>query len=624
MEPITICTRRTLHICHVCGRPAFHYNLCPWCQRAAITLWMLGYTPQQIAGRRTDLLPLIEHVRTYWGTRDDLKQFLKNATHLQPPRRKRPFKRNPMPKKPTAAPQLPAEMGGVLVAPSVSQETATPAESAPHEGISEPPSVSEARRNDTLIQNVGLDHIDANPWQPRKTFPEREMQDLADSIKEHGVLQFPVVRPAPDTLDRFQLVAGERRVRAAGMAGLKQIKVIVRHATNRQMAELAIVENRDRADVNAIEQAEAYACLIREFNVSVADVSKSAGKSRPVVSNALRLLDLPSEVQAMIATRDLSETHGRALARWNDFPRFVEFYAREIVRNRVPTKAVEKGFAYSAPGYEECAAAIQGGVYAETEWREQDAVAGWAAAHPEAFVAKVWEKRGQSEDAEAGFGWGTQGYICLDIDLLARLRAERDATRVAELAEESGRPVAEVASQQEAQREREKAERRKVLADNKKQRDLLARRSSAILEVMMKAGAGEKTEEAAVILLCALKVGGGQAEDIQTALDRRGLSLHAKSIFSGTDDEVLPRLMREVQRVGIEPFAILFCALEVSMLREIEAEAKHAGNWTPRSRTLLGALKVDETKFEPVSQRALQPGRPMLDVFSEQLQEEAK
>ncbi len=159
---------------------------------------------------------------------------------------------------------------------------------------------------------IAIDRIARNPHQPRNRFDDDEIAELATSIALHGVLQPIVVRAAAD--GGYELIAGERRLRAARIAGLSHIPAVVRETAIGESLELALVENVQRADLNAIEEATAYRELISRFALSHEDVARRVGKSRVSVSNALRLLDLAPETREAISDGRISEGHGRALA----------------------------------------------------------------------------------------------------------------------------------------------------------------------------------------------------------------------------------------------------------------------------------------------------------------------
>lgn len=157
---------------------------------------------------------------------------------------------------------------------------------------------------------IAIARISANPYQPRKRFNPEDLASLRASIAAHGVLQ-PIL--VSETATGYQLVAGERRLRAAQAAGLDRIPAVIRQLVDRDTLELALVENLQRADLDAIETAEAYRQLINRFGLSQDDVATRVGKARSTVANTLRLLELAPEVQSAVADGRLSEGHGRAL-----------------------------------------------------------------------------------------------------------------------------------------------------------------------------------------------------------------------------------------------------------------------------------------------------------------------
>lgn len=161
-----------------------------------------------------------------------------------------------------------------------------------------------------VYQILSISQIDANPNQPRTSFNDETIGELADSIREVGVVQPVLVRRAGS---RFELVAGERRLRAARMAGLNDIPALIREADDGESLELALIENINREDLNPVDTARAYASLQEDFGLTQEMLAKKVGRSRPAIANTLRLLELPSEVQKLIEAGSLSEGHGRAL-----------------------------------------------------------------------------------------------------------------------------------------------------------------------------------------------------------------------------------------------------------------------------------------------------------------------
>lgn len=161
------------------------------------------------------------------------------------------------------------------------------------------------------IQTLRISQIEPKADQPRKYFDEESLLELSDSIKNHGLLQPIIVRESAK--DYYQIIAGERRWRASKLAGLTEIPAIIIQADALKAAEIAIIENIQRQDLNAYEEATAYNSLIEQYNLTQEEVAEKVGKSRPAIANALRLLDLPEEVLEMLKTGDISAGHARAL-----------------------------------------------------------------------------------------------------------------------------------------------------------------------------------------------------------------------------------------------------------------------------------------------------------------------
>ena len=156
-----------------------------------------------------------------------------------------------------------------------------------------------------------ISEIEPNKSQPRKEFDENAFAELADSIAQHGVLQPLLVRPIAD--GGYQIVAGERRWRASRMAGLTEVPVVIRELTDSETMELALIENLQREDLSPVEEAMGYKQLMEDYGFSQEQVSKTVGKSRPSVANALRLLNLPEEILYLVNTGKISSGHGRTL-----------------------------------------------------------------------------------------------------------------------------------------------------------------------------------------------------------------------------------------------------------------------------------------------------------------------
>ena len=164
---------------------------------------------------------------------------------------------------------------------------------------------------DVSVSTLAIGEIEPNQDQPRKAFSPEALSELAESIKEHGILQPLVVRPRPN--GRYQIVAGERRWRASRIAGLTELPVIIRELTDEQAFEIALVENLVRADLNPIEEALGYRTLMETFSMTQERVAQRVGRSRPAVANALRLLSLPPKVLGLLEKGTLSSGHARAL-----------------------------------------------------------------------------------------------------------------------------------------------------------------------------------------------------------------------------------------------------------------------------------------------------------------------
>jgi len=160
------------------------------------------------------------------------------------------------------------------------------------------------------VKEVSVNEIRPNPYQPRKEFAQSAIDELAESIKEHGIIQPLIVRKS---IKGYELVAGERRLRAAKVTGLKRVPVVVKAYTDQQLMEIALIENLQRENLNPLEEAEAYEKLIAHHDYTQEQLAKRIGKSRPHVANMLRLLQLPDGIRQMVSSADLSMGHARAL-----------------------------------------------------------------------------------------------------------------------------------------------------------------------------------------------------------------------------------------------------------------------------------------------------------------------
>lgn len=187
------------------------------------------------------------------------------------------------------------------------------------------------------VRQVPVELLRRNPDQPRRHFGEAELEELTESVRERGVLQPILVRPAPGAPGEFQIVAGERRWRAAQRAGLHTAPVLVRPLDDAEVAEIAVIENVQRADLNPLEEAAGYRTLMERFGRTQDAVSKTVGKSRSHVANALRLLQLPSTVRDHLEAGRLTAGHARAIAAAPDPERL----ARTIVQDGLTVRQAE-------------------------------------------------------------------------------------------------------------------------------------------------------------------------------------------------------------------------------------------------------------------------------------------
>jgi len=189
------------------------------------------------------------------------------------------------------------------------------------------------------VNEIPLKQIETNPFQPRTNFDEQSLEELVLSIKEHGIIQPITVRMMEE--GRYQLITGERRYRAAFKAGLKKIPAFVRQAEDENMLELALVENIQREDLDAIEVAISYQRLIDECNLTQENLGDRVGKKRATVTNYLRLLKLPAEIQAGLREKQIGMGHARALLGIEDAGQQVEIYEKTLAQD-LSVRAVEK------------------------------------------------------------------------------------------------------------------------------------------------------------------------------------------------------------------------------------------------------------------------------------------
>lgn len=185
---------------------------------------------------------------------------------------------------------------------------------------------------------VKLSMVEPNGEQPRKNFDEDSLLELAESIKQFGLLQPIIVQ---DRKNHYEIIAGERRWRAAKMAGLKEIPVIIKNLTNQEIVEISLIENIQREDLNPIEEAQAYKRLLEEFNLKQDEVAERVSKSRTAVTNSMRLLKLCDEVQQMVVNEMISTGHARALLSIED-PEEQYMIAQKVFDEKMSVREVEK------------------------------------------------------------------------------------------------------------------------------------------------------------------------------------------------------------------------------------------------------------------------------------------
>lgn len=186
---------------------------------------------------------------------------------------------------------------------------------------------------------VNINDIEPNRDQPRKDFDEKALSELAESIALHGVIQPLLVRPISD--GGYQLVAGERRWRASRMAGLTEVPVFIREMSDRQVAEVALIENLQREDLNPLEEAKGYAQLMKDYSLTQEQVAKSVGKSRPAIANTMRILELPEEVLEFVRQGKLSAGHARTLLPLKEYKELIKL-VEEIILKEISVRETER------------------------------------------------------------------------------------------------------------------------------------------------------------------------------------------------------------------------------------------------------------------------------------------
>ena len=197
--------------------------------------------------------------------------------------------------------------------------------------------IYETASNEEIVE-IPLEELRANPYQPRKTFDDEALKELAESIKEHGVFQPIIVKKS---VKGYEIIAGERRVRASKLAGLSKIPAIIRAFTDEQMMEIALLENLQREDLNAIEEATAYHSMIESLHFTQERLAEKLGKSRSHITNMLGLLRLPKEVQEMVSKEELSMGHARVLSKLENDEQIIET-AKKIVKDEMSVRALEE------------------------------------------------------------------------------------------------------------------------------------------------------------------------------------------------------------------------------------------------------------------------------------------
>lgn len=196
--------------------------------------------------------------------------------------------------------------------------------------------IEEAKSSD--IVEINVDEIRSNPYQPRKTFDEESLNELAESIKMHGVVQPIIVKKG---IKGYELIAGERRTKASRLAGLKTIPAIIRDFDDEEMMEIALIENIQRENLNPIEEASAYQHIIERTGMTQEEIAKKFGKSRSYITNMLGLLKLPDETKRLVSTGKISTSHARTLSKLDD-ENEIEKLANQIMANDLNVRQIEE------------------------------------------------------------------------------------------------------------------------------------------------------------------------------------------------------------------------------------------------------------------------------------------
>lgn len=196
--------------------------------------------------------------------------------------------------------------------------------------------IEEAKTSDQIVE-IDLSELRANPYQPRKNFDEEALNELASSIKEHGVFQPIIVKKS---IKGYEIIAGERRFRASKLAGMQTIPAIIKDFSDEEMMQIALLENLQRENLTSIEEAKAYKSIIESMNITQDELAKKVGKSRSHVTNILGLLKLPASVQDMVLYNKLSMGHARVLSKLDD-PKTIEDLAQRVITEDLSVRKLE-------------------------------------------------------------------------------------------------------------------------------------------------------------------------------------------------------------------------------------------------------------------------------------------
>ena len=195
--------------------------------------------------------------------------------------------------------------------------------------------VNSAKKSDII--EISLDELRSNPYQPRKTFNDESLKELAESIKEHGIVEPIIVKKS---IKGYEIVAGERRTKASRLAGLKTISAVVKDFSDQEMMEIALIENIQREDLNAIEEAQAYQNILAASGITQDELARKFGKNRTHITNMLGLLSLPTETKDYVITKELSMGHARVLSKLDDQAKINEL-ARKAVKEKLSVRELE-------------------------------------------------------------------------------------------------------------------------------------------------------------------------------------------------------------------------------------------------------------------------------------------